>query len=57
MQRIGFVVPEGFQMMGLAAQAVFEYSNRVAGRVVYEVRVLSENGGAVFGSWGSNRAL
>ena len=52
MQRIGFVLPEGFQMMGLAAQAVFEYSNRVAGRTVYEVRVLSEKGGAVRSSLG-----
>ena len=52
MQRIGFVIPEGFQMIGLAAQAVFEYSNRVAGEGVYEVRVLSENGGAVRSSLG-----
>jgi transcriptional regulator GlxA family with amidase domain len=52
MQRIGFVVPEGFQMIGLAAQAVFEFANRVAGRPVYEVRVLSENGGLVRSSLG-----
>jgi transcriptional regulator GlxA family with amidase domain len=52
MQRIGFVIPEGFQMIGLAAQAVFEYSNRVAGKGVYEVRVLSEKGGAVRSSLG-----
>jgi len=52
MQRIGFVVPEGFQMIGLAAQAVFEYSNRVAGKGIYEIRVLSENGGAVHSSLG-----
>jgi transcriptional regulator GlxA family with amidase domain len=52
MQRIGFVVPEGFQMIGLAAQAVFEFANRVAGKPVYEVRVLSENGGPVRSSLG-----
>jgi len=52
MQRIGFVVPEGFQIIGLAAQAVFEYSNLVAGRGVYEVRMLSENGGPVCSSLG-----
>src|SRR3977135_3603818 len=52
MQRIGFVIPEGFQMIGLAAHAVFEYSNRVAGKGVYEVRVLSEKGGAVRSSLG-----
>jgi transcriptional regulator GlxA family with amidase domain len=52
MQRIGFVVPEGFQMIGLAAQAVFEFANLVAGKPVYEVRVLSENGGLVRSSLG-----
>jgi transcriptional regulator GlxA family with amidase domain len=52
MQRIGFVVQPGFQMIGLAAQAVFEYSNRVAGKAVYEIRVLSEAGGPVRSSLG-----
>jgi transcriptional regulator GlxA family with amidase domain len=52
MQRIGFVVQPGFQMIGLAAQAVFEYSNRVAGKAVYEIRVLSEVGGPVRSSLG-----
>jgi len=52
MQRIGFVMSEGFQMIGLAAQAAFEYANRVAGEVVYEVHVLSENGGPVRSSLG-----
>jgi len=51
-QRIGFVVPEGFQVIGLAAQAVFEFSNRVAGENVYDVRVLSETGGLVRSSAG-----
>jgi transcriptional regulator GlxA family with amidase domain len=44
MQRIGFIVTEGFQMLGLAAQTVFEYANLSAGKAVYEVRVLSEKG-------------
>ena len=52
MQRIGFVIQEGFQMIGLAAQAVFEYSNRVAGKAVYEIQVLSEHGGVVRSSLG-----
>ena len=52
MQRIGFVVQPGFQMIGLAAQAVFEYSNRAAGKAVYEIRVLSEDGGPVRSSLG-----
>ena len=52
MQRIGFVVSEGFQIVGIAAQAVFEFANRVAGEPPYEVRVLSENGGLVRSSMG-----
>jgi transcriptional regulator GlxA family with amidase domain len=52
MQRIGFVIQEGFQIIGLAAQAVFEYSNRAAGKAVYEIRVLSEHGGVVRSSLG-----
>jgi len=52
MQRIGFVIQEGFQMIGLAAQAVFEYSNRVAEKAVYEIQVLSEHGGVVRSSLG-----
>jgi transcriptional regulator GlxA family with amidase domain len=52
MQRIGFVVPDGFQIIGLAAQAVFEFSNRVAGKSVYEVRMLSETGGLMRSSLG-----
>jgi len=52
MQRIGFVIQEGFQMIGLAAQARLNYSNRVAGKGVYEVRMLSENGGPVRSSLG-----
>jgi transcriptional regulator GlxA family with amidase domain len=51
-QRIGFVVPEGFQIIGLAAQDAFEFSNRVAGKRVYEVRMLSEKGGPVRSSLG-----
>src|SRR5258708_9416617 len=52
-QRIGFVVSEGFQIIGLAAQDVFEFSNRVAGKNVYEVRMLSEKGGLVRSSLGA----
>jgi transcriptional regulator GlxA family with amidase domain len=52
MQRIGFVVPDGFQIIGLAAQAVFEFSNRVAGKSVYDVRMLSETGGLMRSSLG-----
>jgi transcriptional regulator GlxA family with amidase domain len=47
MQRVGFVVVEGFQLMGLAAQSVFEYANMAAGKPMYEVKLLSEHGGNV----------
>jgi transcriptional regulator GlxA family with amidase domain len=52
MQRIGFVIPEGFQMMGFAAQTVFEFANITAGKTVYEVRALSETGAPVRSSLG-----
>jgi transcriptional regulator GlxA family with amidase domain len=52
MQRIGFIVTEGFQMLGLAAQTVFEYANMSAKKAVYEVRVLSEKGRPVHSSMG-----
>lgn len=44
MQRIGFIIPEGFQMLALAPQTVFEYANMSAGKTIYDVRVLSEKG-------------
>jgi transcriptional regulator GlxA family with amidase domain len=56
MQRIGFVVLPGFQMMSLAALAVFEFANKEIGEPVYDVRLLSENGGSVPSSIGINIA-
>lgn len=41
---VAFVVFEGFQSMALAAMPVFEYANFSAAEVLYDVRVLSENG-------------
>ncbi len=38
MQRVGIIVPEGFQMVGLAPQTIFEFANRSAGKDVYDVR-------------------
>jgi transcriptional regulator GlxA family with amidase domain len=46
--RVGFVVSPGFQMMVLAGLSVFELANFNAGETVYDIRVLSESGGAVF---------
>ncbi len=52
MQRIGFVVYPGFQMMSLAAASVFEFANITAGESLYEVQILSETGGQVMSSMG-----
>jgi transcriptional regulator GlxA family with amidase domain len=47
MQRIGFVVSPGFQLMGFAAASVFEFANLTVGEPLYDVHLLSETGGAV----------
>ncbi|MGF7211335.1 transcriptional regulator GlxA family with amidase domain [Skermanella aerolata] len=52
MPAIGFVVFDGFQIMGLAALSAFEMANRVLERQAYEVHVLSEHGGPVRNSLG-----
>jgi transcriptional regulator GlxA family with amidase domain len=52
MQRIGFVVLPGFQMMSVAVLSVFEFANREIGEPVYDVHLLSETGGSVRSSIG-----
>jgi transcriptional regulator GlxA family with amidase domain len=52
MQRVGFVVFPGFQVMGFAVVTAFEVANLVAGRQVYRVHLLSERGGPVRASAG-----
>jgi transcriptional regulator GlxA family with amidase domain len=52
MQRIGFVVLPGFQMMSVAALSVFESANREIGEPVYDVHLLSETGGSIGSSIG-----
>jgi transcriptional regulator GlxA family with amidase domain len=52
MQRIGFVVLPGFQLMSLAALSVFEFANKEMGEPVYDVRLLSETGGSIRSSIG-----
>jgi transcriptional regulator GlxA family with amidase domain len=51
-QRIGFVLPPGFQVMSLAVASVFEFANSEASEPVYDVRFLSETGGLVRASIG-----
>lgn len=52
MHTIGFVVPSGFQIMGLAAASAFELANATAKQRLYDIRLLSEAGGPVPNSLG-----
>lgn len=52
MLTIGFVLPRGFQIMGLAAVSAFELANLAAGEQLYGIRLLSESGGSVPNSFG-----
>ncbi len=56
MQRIGFVVLPGFQVMSLAALSVFEFANKEIGEPVYDVHLLSESGGHIHSSIGISMA-
>lgn len=47
MQRIGFIVFPGYQVMAFAALSAFEIANQQATEPVYDVRVLSEFGGQI----------
>jgi transcriptional regulator GlxA family with amidase domain len=53
MQRIGFVIAPGFQVMSLAALSVFEFTNLTTGKPLYEIHLLSEAGGLVGSSIGT----
>ncbi|MEA2782169.1 MAG: hypothetical protein QOK29_3713 [Rhodospirillaceae bacterium] len=52
MQRIGFIVLPGFQMMSVAALSVFELANKEMGEPIYDVHLLSETGGSIRSSIG-----
>lgn len=52
MKRIGVLVFPGFQILDLAAIAAFELANIHAGKPVYQVELLSEEGGSVVSSSG-----
>jgi transcriptional regulator GlxA family with amidase domain len=51
-QRIGFIVLPGFQMMSVASLSVFEFANKEMGEPVYDVRLLSETAGPIRSSIG-----
>ncbi|OAD84124.1 AraC family transcriptional regulator [Comamonas thiooxydans] len=46
MHRIGYMLPEGFQVMALATQAVFELANLMVEKPFYEVETYSMSGTA-----------
>lgn len=52
MLTIGFVVPPGFQIMGLAAASAFELANITADPPLYDIRLYSEEGGHIANSLG-----
>src|SRR5260221_359017 len=52
MQRVGFIVLPGFQMMSVAALSVFELANGEIGDPVYDLHLLSETGGSIRSSIG-----
>jgi transcriptional regulator GlxA family with amidase domain len=52
MHRIGFIVPQRFQLMSLAALTTFELANMPPRGPCYEIRLLSEHGGPVVSSGG-----
>jgi transcriptional regulator GlxA family with amidase domain len=52
MRRIGIVVFPGFQLISLAAAPVFELANALQETAAYDVRLISETGGAVRSSGG-----
>src|SRR3979490_2673322 len=52
MQRIGFIVSPGFQMLSVSSLSVFELANWEIGEPAYDVHLLSETGGSIRSSVG-----
>ncbi len=52
MHRVGFLLMDGFQVMTLAAQSVFEFANLVVGETYYRIENFSVDGGQVRSSLG-----
>jgi transcriptional regulator GlxA family with amidase domain len=52
MHRIGYLLSDGFQVMAISTQAVFEFANVVADRPFYRMASYSEQGGEVRSSLG-----
>ncbi|BDU18945.1 GlxA family transcriptional regulator [Dyella sp. GSA-30] len=52
MHTVGLVVYPHFQSLGLAVATVFEYANLMHGEPAYDLKLISEHGGAVMSSQG-----
>ncbi|TIV94153.1 MAG: GlxA family transcriptional regulator, partial [Mesorhizobium sp.] len=52
MHRVGFIVPQRFQLMSLAALTAFEIVNLPPADQRYDIHLLSEHGGPVRSSSG-----
>jgi transcriptional regulator GlxA family with amidase domain len=52
MHRIGYLLSDGFQVMSLASQSVFEYANIATGQAFYSIENFSVEGGVVHSSLG-----
>lgn len=52
MRHIGFIMENGFQVMGVAALTAFEFANQVLGSDAYKLTVMSEKGGIIRSSLG-----
>jgi transcriptional regulator GlxA family with amidase domain len=53
MQRVGFVLFDGFHVITFAAMAVFEVANKTLDEPLYDLRLLSEMGGLIRSSVGA----
>lgn len=47
MRDIGFILEDGFQVMGMAALSAFEFANDTLGEQAYRLTVMSEHGGII----------
>ena len=52
MRHIGFIMENGFQVMGMAALTAFEFANQSLGSDAYKLTVMSEKGGIIRSSLG-----
>lgn len=52
MRSVGFILEDGFQVMGMAALSAFEFANQALGHEAYRLSVMSLAGGTVRSSLG-----